>query len=263
MPSAIQAWNGKIVWIIGASFGIGRCLAQALDREDAVLILSGRTRDALDTLRASLQGPHHAIIPLDVTIEGNLAQAFQDALTRFPRIDVIIYGAGAYQHGGLFNQTPESLRTTFETNLLAPVHLLSQVGPTLIRQGGCQLVFLGSVAGYSGLPQGNAYAPSKAGLLNFCEGMTLELKGTGLEIRIVNPGFVATRLTAQNAFSMPLMISPEKAAESILQGLRTTAFQIDFPKGFSWILRALRVVPYRVYFALVGAILKKLPPSQP
>jgi short-subunit dehydrogenase len=144
---------------------------------------------------------------------------------------------------------------TIDTNFMAPVRLLHGVSPHFSENKPCQIVFVGSVAAYSGLPNSNVYGPSKAALLNFCEGMRVELKSKGIDIRIVSPGFVSTRLTDKNEFPMPFIISPEKAARYIIKGLETSDFQIDFPKTISIFLRFIRLLPYPLYFWIAGKII--------
>ena len=107
------------------------------------------------------------------------------------------------------------------------------------------MAIVASVAGYRGLPQAAAYGPTKAALINLAETLRLELRGSGVDLRLVNPGFVATRLTAQNRFTMPSLLTPEDAARRILAGLAGRRFEIAFPLGFVTWMRLLRLLPYR------------------
>ncbi len=255
MTAPIKDWREKRVWVIGASFGIGRSIAELLARQGAILILSGRTQPALDDLKSTLSGKGHMVCPLDVGSEDGISQSFQNFTKAFSEIDVIIYCAGTYHPGSLLEGSAVDFAQTFDTNFLGAVRLLRVVGPYFSPNKGCQIVFVGSVAAYSGLPNSNVYGPSKAALLNFCEGMKVELEPKGIDIRIVSPGFVATRLTDKNQFLMPLKISPEKAASYIVKGLGTCSFQIDFPKSMSLFLRFLRLLPYPLYFLIARKIL--------
>lgn len=243
------------MWVIGASFGIGRSIAELLAYQGAILILSGRTQPALEELKSILPHKNHMICPLDVGSEDNIYQSFQNIIKILSKIDVIIYCAGTYHPGSFFEGDVVDFTQTFDTNFLGAVRLLRVVGPHFSQNKGCQIVFVGSVAAYSGLPNSNVYGPSKAALLNFCEGMKVELEPKGIDIRIVSPGFVATRLTDKNKFPMPFKISPEEAAGYIVKGLRTRSFQIDFPKKMSFFLRFLRLLPYCLYFWVARKIL--------
>jgi short-subunit dehydrogenase len=125
------------------------------------------------------------------------------------------------------------------------------LAPLLGRQGHGQLAFVSSVAGYRGLPKALVYGPTKAALINFAETLWLDLAPRGVGVRVINPGFVATPLTAQNDFAMPALITPDEAASEILRGFATDAFEIHFPKHFTRLLKLLRLLPHRLYFPLI------------
>jgi short-subunit dehydrogenase len=250
LATPIKNWNKRKVWIIGASFGIGRSLAEILAKEGAQLILSGRTEKALAELNTILPGKGHRVYTLDVGSEESLSKSFEDVAKEKLDIDCIIYCAGTYQPGPFSEGSLIDFEQTLDTNFMGAVRLLHVVESHYSKSKPCQIVFVGSVSGYSGLPNSNVYGPSKAALLNFCEGMKIELEPKGIDIRIVSPGFVSTRLTDQNQFPMPFIVSPEKAAHFIIKGLETSAFQIDFPKPMSLFLRFLRLLPYPLYFWL-------------
>ena len=103
-----------------------------------------------------------------------------------------------------------------------------------------------------GLPKALAYGPSKAALINFAETLYLDLAPKGVSVFIINPGFVATALTAQNDFEMPALISAENAAARIVRGFAGGAFEIHFPQRFTRVLKLLRLLPDRVYFKLIA-----------
>jgi short-subunit dehydrogenase len=111
------------------------------------------------------------------------------------------------------------------------------------------------VAGYRGLPQSLAYGPTKAALINLAETLYLDLHRKGIGVSLINPGFVQTPLTQGNAFTMPALLTPEQAATAILKGWAQGAFEVHFPKRFTLCLKALRLLPYRAYFALIRRII--------
>ena len=96
-----------------------------------------------------------------------------------------------------------------------------------------------------------AYGPSKAALVNFAESLALDLQPRGVGVRLINPGFVATQLTAKNDFAMPALLTPEAAADEILAGYRGKAFEIHFPKRFTCFMKLLALLPARIYLPLV------------
>jgi short-subunit dehydrogenase len=253
LVNPIKNWNKKKIWIIGASFGIGRSLAEILAKEGAQLVLSGRTKIVLEELKSLLPDQNkmldsHVICPIDVRSKESIEESFHYFLKDDFDIDCIIYCAGTYHPGAFLEGSDLDFDQTLDTNFMGAVRLLHVIAPRVSRNNPCQIVFLGSVAAYSGLPNSNVYGPSKAALLNFCEGMKIELEPKGIDIRIVSPGFVSTRLTDKNQFPMPFKISSHEAATSILKGLATSSFNIDFPNPMSLFLRFLRLLPYRIYF---------------
>jgi NAD(P)-dependent dehydrogenase (short-subunit alcohol dehydrogenase family) len=116
---------------------------------------------------------------------------------------------------------------------------------------GAGIAFVASVAGYRGLPQALAYGPGKAALIQFAECLHLELAPRGIGVWVINPGFVATRLTAKNNFAMPALLTPEQAAGEIVAGFRTGHFEIHFPKRFTRIMKLLAALPYAWSFPLI------------
>ena len=108
-----------------------------------------------------------------------------------------------------------------------------------------------SVAGYRGLPNGLAYGPTKAALINLAETLYLDLQPHGVGVSLINPGFVETPLTADNRFAMPALISPEQAANHILAGWQAGRFEIHFPKRFTWWLKLGRLLGDSLYFAAI------------
>jgi NAD(P)-dependent dehydrogenase (short-subunit alcohol dehydrogenase family) len=133
--------------------------------------------------------------------------------------------------------------------------MLDAVLPQLLKQArsgrGGHISLVSSVAGFRGLPQSLAYGPTKAALINLAETLYLDLQPEGLGISVINPGFVETPLTSQNAFKMPALITPEEAAREIVKGWEAGDFEIHFPKRFTLWLKGLRHLGYRPYFAAV------------
>ena len=140
------------------------------------------------------------------------------------------------------------------TEKLVAINLLgmfdvARLCPPLLRDGG-QLVLFGSVAGYIGLPRGQAYSATKAAVNNLAETLHFEL-APRVDVRLVCPGFVRSRLTDKNDFPMPALIEPEEAAAQVLRGMRSRAFEIHFPRRFTLVMKLLRVLPYALSLRLV------------
>jgi short-subunit dehydrogenase len=242
----IVDWSGRRVWLVGASAGIGAALAQLLASQGARLALSARNAEKLQALDL----PEALLLPCDATDAGELAGARDQLLASFGSIDLVIYLAGDYQPMRADDFDLARAEQIFNVNFNAAARLAACVLPELRRSGG-GIAFVASVAGYRGLPKALAYGPGKAALIHFAECLHLELAPQGNGVWVINPGFVATRLTAQNDFTMPALISPEEAARLTVDGFAGGHFEIHYPKRFTRVMKFLALLPYRWYFPLV------------
>lgn len=250
LNTPITDWQGRRVWIVGASSGIGAALAADLDARGARLALSarsaGRLRDVAEGMRDVM------VLPLDVTDAGAFTPAMMQILDAWGGLDLVILNAGTYTPLRAWDLTTDIARQTVHTNLLGVMDGVAAVVPQMLRQQCGAIAIVGSVAGYRGLPKALAYGPSKAALINFAETLYLDLAPEGVSVFIINPGFVATPLTAQNDFDMPALISAEDAARRIVRGFAGGAFEIHFPQRFTRVMKLLRWLPDRLYFSLVS-----------
>ncbi|MEM7070716.1 MAG: SDR family NAD(P)-dependent oxidoreductase [Pseudomonadota bacterium] len=245
----MSAYVNKHIWIIGASSGIGRSLAVELARQGAKLILSARNEDKLKALHQTL-GPLHTILPLDVANPESLIKATKS----LHHIDSVIFMAGIYDPGPLSQFDLKSVRQIIDINLNGAFNTIHAALPILKKQGFGQLVLCASVAGYVGLPNGQPYSATKAALINLAESLRAEERD--LDIKVINPGFVRTKMTHKNNFKMPMIIAPEKAAIIIAKELQSSRFEIHFPKRFTYIMKMINMFPRSIYFALSKIIQK-------
>lgn len=227
------------IWIIGASQGIGAALAREWARRGARLVLSARSSDRLDELEAEL-GPEHVACPLDVTDRESIDAAAAE-IARIASLDRVVNLAALYDPGKIADLDPDTAAQIVSANLMGTFHI-AQVAPHLLRDGG-QLALCGSVAGYLGLPLGQIYSATKAGVINLAESLRSELAGR-VDVRLICPGFVDTRLTQRNDFQMPAIVTPEFAALAIIDGLNSKTFEVHFPRRFTWGLKLLSALPY-------------------
>lgn len=233
------------VWIIGASAGIGAALARAWAGRGAQLVLSARDGAALTQLSATCGGAN--IVPFDLSQPGALAATCNMLHSGAP-FDAIVCTAALYEPGRVADLDPERVEAMVRVNLLGTLEVARHC-PPLLRDGG-QLVLFGSVAGYIGLPGGQPYSATKAAINNLAESLAVEL-APRVDVRLVCPGFVATRLTAKNRFAMPAIVTPEQAAEAVLRGLARHRFEIHFPLRFTWAIKLLRLLPYSLSLHLL------------
>jgi NAD(P)-dependent dehydrogenase (short-subunit alcohol dehydrogenase family) len=249
----ITDWRDRRVWLVGASSGIGEALALALAARGARLALSARRASVLESLAERLAGPV-VVLPADVADPQALAGACQSLVQRWGEIDLVIWLAGDYREMRVESFDLAQARRMVEVNLLSVFNGLDALLPVFERQGFGGLALVSSVAGYRGLPKALAYGPGKAGLINLAETLHIELSPRGIGVWLIDPGFVATPLTAQNAFRMPGLISADTAADEIVAGFARGGFEMHFPKRFTRWMKLLRILPERLYFRAVRAI---------
>ena len=190
-------------------------------------------------------------LALDLSRDGEIEQARDQLLAAWGGIDLVIFNAGTYRPLRAWELSADAVRETLDTNLVGTMSGTAAVLPTLLEQGCGAIALVGSVAGYGGLPKATVYGPSKAALINFAEVLHLDLAPRGIGVFLINPGFVATPLTAQNDFAMPALQTPAQAAEAIVDGFAQGDFEIHFPKRFTRVLKLLQWLPRRLYFPLV------------
>lgn len=227
------------IWIIGASEGIGAALAREWAARGARLVLSARSAARLKELATSL-GPDHVAVPLDVSDRASL-EAAAEKIAQIGPLDRVVHLAAIYDPGNIADLDPDSAAQIVSVNLTGSFHI-AQIAPPLLRDGG-QLALCGSVAGYIGLPQGQIYSATKAGVINLAESLRAELAGR-IDVRLICPGFVDTRLTQRNDFAMPALIAPDTAARAIIDGLDGRSFEIHFPRRLTFSLKLLSALPY-------------------
>jgi len=243
----ITDWQDRRVWLIGASTGIGAALAAQLQERGAKLALSARGESPLRKLAAK----DDRVLPLDVKDHEALAEARDGLLDAWGGIDMVVYCAGIYRPMRAWEIDLAMVQDTLQTNLQGVYNLLAVVTPHFLGKKSGGICLVGSVAGYTGLPKALAYGPGKAALINLAQILYTDLAPRGIGVYLVNPGFVETRLTRQNDFKMPALITPEQAAREILHGMRRGRFEIHFPRRFTFWMKALSGLPDRLRFHLL------------
>ncbi|OIP82357.1 MAG: short-chain dehydrogenase [Rhodobacterales bacterium CG2_30_65_12] len=232
---------GRRYWIAGASEGLGRALAHGLDEAGASLILSARNADRLAALAGELRDAK--ALPMDVRD----AKSVSNAAENLGEIDGVIYNAGAYDPVSAKDWKPDAVRQMAEVNFMGALNVLGDVLPGMVARGRGHIVLVGSLSGFRGLPGAIGYGASKAGLMHLAENLALDLRGTGITVQRVNPGFIATRLTAKNDFRMPQIMEPEDAARHVLRAMRSGRFSTSFPAPFSWVFTLGQHLPLGLF----------------
>lgn len=248
----IPTWQGRRVWLVGASSGMGRAVASLLHARGAHVTVSARSAAALDEFVA--HHPGSTALALDVTDPAQVRTAAAQVLADGPP-DLVCYCAGTYRALRATQFDLATMLQHLQVNYTGALYLLDALLPALQNAaragGGGHISLVSSVAGFRGLPQGLAYGPTKAALTHLAETLYLDLRPLGLGVSVVHPGFVDTPLTAANDFPMPALMAPEAAAQAMLRGWERGAFDIHFPRRFTLVMKGLRLLPYRWYFAAV------------
>ena len=242
-----MSFSGKRIWIIGASAGIGEALARALSDEGAELVLSARDGPALETVARACGKAE--VLPLDLGVAGSLEGALAPLAAK--SLDAVICTAALYDPARVADLDPSRTETLVRVNLLGTLNVARRA-PPLLRDGG-QLVLFGSVAGYLGLPGGQAYSATKAAINNLAESLRVEL-APRVDVRLVCPGFVRSRLTEKNDFRMPAIIDADEAAREVIRGLQGNRFEIHFPKRFTLAVKLLQLMPYALSLRLTARL---------
>jgi short-subunit dehydrogenase len=233
----------RLVWVTGASTGIGAEICKQLAATGVVVAASARNVEALKALGAGI----HAY-PVDVSNEAQVAETFTAIEKNLGPIDLIIAGAGTYTPASAADFRTEMFRRMYEVNYLGVINVLAAALPVFRARRSGHLSWIASVSGYRGLPKAAAYGPTKAALINLAESLKPELDRDGVKVSVINPGFVRTPMTAQNDFEMPFLMEPKDAAAATIAGLAKGKFEVAYPTPFVAILKIGRLLPYRLFF---------------
>ncbi len=247
--------NWKHAWITGASSGIGAELAVKLAAAGTMVTASARSAEKLLTLSQRQAGI--LPLPLDVCDPDAVKTAVKEAEQAQGTIDLAILNAGIWQPSEPETYDGEKAVRSMEVNYLGVTHALAAVLPEMKRRKTGHIAIVASVAGYSGLPKGAYYAPTKAALINLAETLNTELGQFGIKVQIINPGFIRTPMTDMNRFPMPFLMEVEDATAHIMRGLQSSRFEIAFPWQLVGLLKLLRLLPYRLYFWLLRRVIPR------
>jgi len=239
--------------VTGASSGIGAEVAQRLAAEGYRVIAIARRASELAALAGAAAAKGHTIIGIhgDVTDRAAMQAMLEDVEQKYGPVALAFLNVGTYFPDSENDIGGDGFRKTFDVNVNGAINLIGPLVRVMKLRGRGQIAVNGSVAGYGGLPRSIAYSASKAALIAMCEALKFDFDKIGITIQLVSPGFVKTPLTDKNAFPMPFLIPVEEAGQRITDGFRTGGFEIAFPRRFALILKALNMLPYSAYFAVV------------
>ena len=247
----------KNIWITGASSGIGKALAIKFANEGWQVAASARRESLLKEL--SNQYTNIQSFPLDVTDSDKCKSVFKDIVKKFENIEICVFGTGIHDPESEKKFNLEKIKKIMEVNFFGTMNSINSVYDYFGQKKVGQISIISSVAGYRGLPAAGAYCASKSALTSFAESLHFEMKRKNVRVSLISPGFIKTPMTDQNDFPMPMIKSPEFAADQIYNGLlKKSGFEIHFPKVFTFFMKFLRILPSSIYFRFLEKGMKKI-----
>jgi short-subunit dehydrogenase len=241
--SESKNWQGKTVWITGASSGIGRCLALDLASMGATVIVSARNKAKLVQL-ANLFPQKIIVLAVDVADASQIDAVRSQLGKSVESIDVAIFAAGVVEYENDLVFDDQTYRKVFDVNFFGLVNSVAMAMPLLKKSGfKPYIVGLTSLTVVIGFPRAEIYGSAKAAADYFLKSLRMDLPQEDFDISIVRPGFVKTPMTAVNDFPMPFIMSAENAAQRIIKGMNSRQLFINFPGRFYWILNVLSGLP--------------------
>lgn len=255
----MKTLSNQKIWLVGGSQGIGLALAQQLLKTGNQLVVSARNAEShSELIELTQQYPGKLVlIDLDVTDQKSLAKIPYQAWSTFNGLDVWIYNAGSYKAMAMSEWDIEQFESMTQVNYLGAVYLMKPLSVLFKQQGHGQWVWNISLSSDFGLPYGGAYSAPKAALQNLAESIQPELAREGIQLKVINHGFVKTRLTAQNDFAMLGLMDAETAAIYIAKALEKKRFETRFPFNLALILGFIKRLPKSWALAITKKALKE------
>jgi short-subunit dehydrogenase len=247
----------KVIWITGASSGIGKAVAIKFAQNGWIVAASARRENLLNELKQINENIHP--FPLDVTDIDKCKLVATNIINQFKNIDICLFGTGMHDPKSEKKFNLEKIRKIMEVNYFGTMNSINSIYNYFSEKKNGQISIISSVAGYRGLPAAGAYCASKSALTSFAESLNFDMRMKNVRVSLVSPGFIKTPMTDQNDFPMPMIKSPEYAANEIYKGLTVKkGFEIHFPKAFTYFLKFLQILPSGIYFKLVSKGMKKI-----
>ena len=240
-------WSQSKVWVIGASSGIGAAVAEHLLAAGAQVAISARRAEPLQEMAARHKQARP--LPLDLTDTQAFTATWNNLRRSWGGVDLVLFVAGGYTPTRAWTLEAEAINRTLDINLGGIMRGCGVIVPDLIEDGCGAIGLVSSVSAHGGMPNCITYGPTKAALSNFAEALYIDLHEKNLGVYLISPGFVRTEAAQEaNEFYMPALMEPADAAKAMLTGMRRGEFDIHFPKRFTNFLKALKSLPYPVYF---------------
>lgn len=254
----------RVAFITGASSGLGAGLARRLARSGYAVALAARRRDRLDEVAQAVRTSGGTALPLacDVREPDQVRSAVRAAVTELGPVDLLIANAGVSRMTRAEELSASQIEDVMRTNFLGPVYAVEAVLPSMLERRSGHLVAVGSLTGYGGLPKTAAYSASKGALHNFFESLRIDLRGTGVDVTVITPGYVKTELTEKNAYRMPFLMELDDAVERMARAIERREALVAFPLPLFALVWAAQILPASIY-DLLGSRVRREKRDEP
>lgn len=246
----------KVIWLTGASSGIGYELASALAARKAKVVVSSRTEAPLLELQQRYT-KHIFPLPLDVTHHQAVMAASKYLADKFGHVDIIILNAGTLQAFSIDEFNIDIFKENFSVNFFGAVSCIQSALPLLVQSKNPYIVGVASAGAYVGLPKFESYGASKAALRYLLQSLQVSLSPYKIDVSIVCPGFVQTPMLDQVPYHKEQIVSVEKAVNKIIAGMKWRTSEIRFPFRTAFAARLAMILPDRLRISLTRGLLEK------
>ena len=239
----------RVCFITGASSGLGMGLGVRLAKEGFSVGLAARRKDLLEEVAGEIReaGGVAGVFPCDVSDPEQVESAIRGGEAELGPVDLLVANAGVSINTRVETFDAQEVERVIRINLLGAVYATEAVLPGMLERSRGQIVAVSSIAGFGGLPMSAAYSASKAAMTNFFESLRIDLRGTGVDVTVITPGFVKTPMTAHNRHRMPFLMDLEPAVDLMARAIRKRKKSLAFPWPLAAIVRVARMLPRPAY----------------
>ncbi len=251
----MDSLSNPVAFVTGASSGLGRGISLSLAREGYAVGVFARRRPELESLAVEIldAGGRAQVLEGDVTDRSSVTRAIQTLERGFGPIDLVIANAGIGGRRTRGTIESDDVEQVLRVNFLGAVYCVEAVLPRMRERRQGHVVCVSSIAGYGGLPTAAAYSASKAALTNYFESLRIDLRGSGVDVTVLMPGWVRTAMTATHADERPFLLECDEGVEAMLRAIQRRKRSHTFPWPVAWAARAGRLMPRALYDWLLGS----------
>ncbi len=253
----------RVCFITGASSGLGEGLALRFAKDGYAVGLAARREAKLTEVSSRIvaEGGQAEIFPCDVGDRSQVLEAIRNCEAELGPVDLLIANAGVSINTRVETFDSAEIERVFRINLLGAIYATEAVLPGMLARRKGQIVAVSSIAGIGGLPLSAAYSASKAGMTNFFESLRIDLRGTGVDVTVIKPGFVRTPMTDHNRHAMPFLMELDPAVEVMAKAIRQRKKSLTFPWPLAAIVGGARFLPRPAYDWIAGRLDRRKSPE--